>query len=302
MSTAEIIISATLRMSVPIVLGSTAASFSTKAGVVSFGCEGMMATGAFCGALAVYYSNNLLLGVLCAVLGGILISLLHAFLHVSNKVNGTLSGVSVNMLGTAASALVLKVVWKTAGFSPEYRSFVKLTDSGLAKIPWIGSILADQNILFFAAIGIVLVGWLILFKTPFGLRLRMVGENPVAANTVGIHTSAMKYAGVIICGAICGLAGAYLSLARMNRFVLDMTGGRGYVAMVIADLGGANPLIAGAASLLFGFFDCLQSIFQSVDTPSQFWMIMPYLFALCVALVNNKFAHGPAGMGKHFDD
>ncbi|MPN14013.1 hypothetical protein SDC9_161339 [bioreactor metagenome] len=152
------------------------------------------------------------------------------------------------------------------------------------------------------AIGIVLVSWVILFKTPFGLRLRMVGENPVAANTVGIHTSAMKYAGVIICGAICGLAGAYLSLARMNRFVLDMTGGRGYVSMVIADLGGANPLIAGAASLLFGFFDCLQSIFQSVDTPSQFWMIMPYMFALCVALVNNKFAHGPAGMGKHFDD
>jgi len=243
-----------------------------------------------------------LLGVLCAVLGGIVISLLHAFLHVTNKVNGTLSGVSVNMLGTAASALVLKIVWKTAGFSPEYRSFVKLADGGLSKIPWIGTILADQNILFFVAIGIVLVSWLILFKTPFGLRLRMVGENPVAANTVGINTSATKYAGVIICGAICGLAGAYLSLARMNRFVLDMTGGRGYVAMVIADLGGANPLIAGAASLLFGFFDCLQSIFQSVDTPSQFWMIMPYMFALCVALVNNKFAHGPAGMGKHFDD
>jgi len=179
---------------------------------------------------------------------------------------------------------------------------VKLADGGLSKIPWIGTILADQNILFFVAIGIVLISWVILFKTPFGLRLRMVGENPVAANTVGINTSAMKYAGVIICGAICGLAGAYLSLARMNRFVLDMTGGRGYVAMVIADLGGANPLIAGAASLLFGFFDCLQSIFQSVDTPSQFWMIMPYLFALCVALVNNKFAHGPAGMGKHFND
>lgn len=261
-----------------------------------------MATGAFCGALAVYYSGSLWLGVLCAVLGGMLISLLHAFLHVSNKVNGTLSGVSVNMLGTAAGALILKIVWKTTGFSPEYTAFGRLTEGGLGKIPVIGHILADQNILFFVSLFIVLIGWLVLFRTPFGLRLRMVGENPIAANSVGINTIAMKYAGVIICGAICGLAGAYLSMARMNRFILDMTGGRGYVSMVIADLGGGNPLVAALASLLFGFFDCLQSIFQSADTPSQFWMILPYLFALCVALVNNKIARGPAGLGKHFDD
>lgn len=302
MNIVQVVIAATIRMSVPIILGSMACIYSSRVGVVSFGCEGMMATGAFCGALAVYFFNNLWLGLLFAVLGGAAISLLHAFLHVTHKVNGTLSGVSINLLGTAASALVLKIIWKSAGFSPEYMFFSKLSNTFLAKIPLVGPILADQNILFYISIAIVIVSYIVLYKTPFGLRLRMVGENPVAANSVGINTTRMKYIGVILCGALAGLAGAYLSLARMNRFILGMTGGRGYVSMVIGDIGGGNPLIAALISILFGFFDCLQSLFQTADTPSQFWMIIPYAFTLIMALVNHKIARGPAGMGKHFDD
>ena len=302
MSLVEIIITATLRMSVPIILGSVACAYSSKVGVVSFGCEGMMAIGAVCGALAVYFLDNLWLGLLVAALGGCCMGLLHAFLHVSNKVNGTLSGVSINLLGSAVSALVLKIVWDQAGYSPEYRSFGKLTDTWLADIPVIGGILAEQNVLFYASVLIGLVSFFLMFKTPFGLRLRMVGEDPVAANSIGINTTRMKYIGVVLCGLLAGLAGAYLSLARMNRFILDMTDGRGYIAMVVADIGGGNPLIAMVISLLFGFFDCLQSTFQSVDTPSQFWMILPYLFALLAALVNHKISRGPAGMGKHYDD
>lgn len=302
MNIVEIVIAATIRMSVPIIFGSIACAYSSKVGVVSFGCEGMMAFGAIFGALSVFFFDNLWLGLLFAALGGMLVSLLHAFLHVTHKVNGTLSGVSINLLGSAVSALVLKIVWKQAGYSPEYRSFTDLSNTWLKEIPVIGNILAGQNILFYVSVAVGLISYFLLFKTSFGLRLRMVGEDPVAANSIGIDTTRMKYIGVMICGLLSGLAGAYLSLARMNRFVLDMTGGRGYIAMVIADIGGGNPLIAMLVSVLFGFFDCLQSIFQSADTPSQFWMIMPYLFALIAALVNHKIAHGPAGMGKHYDD
>lgn len=302
MNVIEILISATLRMSVPIIFGATAASFSTKAGVVSFGCEGMMAFGALFGALAVYYTDNLLLGILAAILGGTLISLLHAVLHVTFKVNGTLSGVSVNMLGTATSALVLKIVWEVSGYSPEYRSFINLSDTWVSKIPVLGGILANQNILFYVSILVVFVSWFILFKTPFGLRMRMVGENPKAANSVGINTIRMKYIGVLLSGAICGLAGAYLSLARMNRFVLDMTGGRGYVSMIVSDLSGANPIIASVVGIVYGFFDSLQFTLQSANTPSQFWMMIPYIFAILLAVVNHRFARTPASIGVHFDD
>lgn len=298
----ELIISTTLRVTVPIMLASTGASFSVRSGVVAFGCEGMMITGAFCGALGSFYSGNVWVGVACAVLGGMLISLLHAFLHVTHHVNGTLSSVCVNLLGIAAGSLVLKVVWKMTGFSPEVPSLQKSNPAWLAGIPFIGPILAEQNAFFYIALVLVGISWVALYRTVFGLRMRMVGENPVAANTVGINTVAYKYIGILLCGAFSGLGGAYLSLVRMNRFITEMTAGRGYVAMVVTDLGRSNPLAAAVSSLFFGFFDSLQTILQGIGTPSQILMMIPYVFTLVVAMLNYKGLRGPAGVGKHFDD
>jgi ABC-type uncharacterized transport system permease subunit len=298
----ELIISTTLRVTVPIMLASTGASFSVRSGVVAFGCEGMMITGAFCGALGSFYSGNVWIGVACAVLGGMLISLLHAYLHVTHRVNGTLSSVCVNLLGLAMGSLVLKVVWKMAGYSPEVPSLPKSSPGWLPRIPFIGPILAEQNLFFHIAIVLVLISWLVMYRTVFGLRLRMVGENPVAANTVGINTVAYKYIGILICGALSGLGGAYLSLVRMNRFITEMTAGRGYIAMVVTDLGRSNPLFAAISSLFFGFFDSLQTLFQGIGTPSQILMMVPYVFTLIVAMLNYKGVRGPAGVGKHFDD
>lgn len=206
------------------------------------------------------------------------------------------------MLGLALSSIVVKVAWKQTGFSPELPSLTNANPVWLKGIPFIGPILAEQNLFFYIAIFIVLISWVLIYRTIFGLRMRMVGENPVAANTVGINTVAYKYIGVLLCGTLSGLGGAYLSLVRMNRFVVGMSAGRGFVATVVTNLGRSNPLYAAISSLFFGLFDSAQIIFQGVDTPSQILMMIPYVFTLIISLFNFRGVHGPAGVGKHFDD
>lgn len=299
------IITSTLRLSVPVMLASVGCAFSTRVGVTAFGCEGMMAAGAIFAVVASYFTENRWLGIFAGIAAGILISCLHAVLHIKYRVNATLSGMSVNLLGVAIAALFLKLVWNQAGMSPEVDAFSKMsTTKGLewvASIPVIGSVLGEQSVFFLFTIAIAAFGWVFMFKTVYGLRMRMVGENPVAANTVGINTVRYKYAGVLFCGALSGLAGAFLSLVGMNRYTINMAAGRGYVAMVINNLGASNPIGSALSALFFGFFDCLQFVFQGVRTPVQLLMMMPYVFTLLICLINAKRAKGPAGVGKHFD-
>lgn len=299
------IITSTLRLSVPVMLAAVGCTFSTRAGVTAFGCEGMMAAGAIFAVMGSDFTGSKWIGVLLGVLAGMLISSLHAVLHIKHRVNATLSGMSVNLLGTAVGSLALKLVWKVSGMSPEVAAFSKIAASPsmswVARIPVIGHVLGEQSIFFLITIVVVIVSWVFLYKTTFGLRMRMVGENPVAANTVGINTVRYKYFGVLVCGLLAGLAGAFLSLAGMNRYIIGMTAGRGYVAMVINNLGGSNPIGAAFSALFFGLFDCMQFVFQGVRTPSQILMMLPYVFTLIICVGNTNRAKGPAGVGQHFD-
>lgn len=300
--TASIVISSALRMSVPVVLAGVGASFSVRCGVVAFGCEGMMITGAFFGVLGTLLTGDKWLGILFALAGGVLISMLHAFLHVTHKVNATLSGMSVNLLGLGMTELLLQVVWDSNTYSPEIEPFTAYSAPWLANIPFIGPILSRQYIFLYIAVAVVIAAWVFMYKTTFGLRLRMVGENPVAANSVGINTVRYKYFGVGLCGALSGLGGAYLSMAMISVFQNHMTAGRGFIAMVTCNLGNSNPIGAAVAGAFFGFFDALQSMFQGINFPSQILMAVPYLFILLISLVKFGSGRGPAGMGKHFDD
>ncbi|OZV14108.1 branched-chain amino acid ABC transporter permease [Tissierella sp. P1] len=297
-----VVIVSTIRMSVPMILASTGAAFSVRSGIMAMGCEGMMIAGAFFGVFGSFISGSPWIGILFGIVSGVLFSLLHGFLNVRYKVNQTLSGMSVNLLAAAIAPLILQIMWKSKGISPKVASFDKLEIGLLSKIPFIGTILAEQNILFYITILIVIVGWIYMFKTPQGLRMRMVGENPVAANTVGINVALYKYIGVMISGALCGLAGAYLSLAQLNMYVDGMTAGRGYIAMVIATFGKNNPLGALGASLFFGFFDSLQTIFQGSFIPSHIVRTLPYVLTMLVVVFGLKSSRNPAGLGKYHDE
>lgn len=297
-----VVVVSTIRMSVPMILASVGAAFSVRSGIMALGCEGMMIAGAFFSVMGSFYTGDPWLGILSGIIFGILFSLIHGVLNIRYKVNQTLSGMSVNLLAAAVAPLMLQILWKSKGISPKVESFSKLDIGILAEIPVIGSILAEQNILFYITLAAVAIGWLFMFRTPQGLRMRMVGENPVAANTVGINVVGYKYLGVILSGAFNGLAGAYLSLAQLDMYIDGMTAGRGYIAMVITTFGKNSPFGAMLGSLFFGFFDALQTIFQGGAIPSHIVRTLPYVLTMLVVVFGLKSARNPAGMGKHHDE
>lgn len=296
-----VILVSTLRMSVALVLASLGASFSMRSGVSDLGCEGMMIAGAFFGVLGSFIFENQWIGLLFAAVFGIVFSMLHAFLHVTYKVNATISGMCVNLLASAATPLLLQLIWGQRGNSPTVRAFSKMDVPWLKNIPLIGGLLAEQNVLFYLTILIAVLSWVYMFKTSSGLRMRMVGENPKAASTVGINVVGYKYFGVAMCGLLCGLGGGYLSLGQLNLFVDGMTAGRGYIALVINAFGKFNPIGAMLGSLFFGFFESLQNIFQGKLIPSHIVRMMPYMLTLIVISFGVRNSRTPAGIGKHHD-
>lgn len=295
------LLASTLRRSVPLLLAATGGVFSMRAGVVDLGLEGMMLAGAFFSVLGSFVTGSAWLGLLIGILFGVIFSMLHGVLHINYRVNGSISGMSVNLLASAVTPLLLETVFKMSGKSPAVAGFSNYNMDWLINVPVIGRILGAQNILFLLAIILVVLSWIFLYKTTLGLRLRMVGENPQAASAVGLNVRAYKYFGVAMSGALAGLGGVYLSLGQMNMFVEQMSSGRGYIAVVINAFGRFNPAGVFASSIFFGFFDSLQTIFQSV-LPSQLVMMTPYVITILVIVFGLRGGSAPAGTGKHVEN
>ena len=289
------ILGSTVYMATPLIFASVGGAYSVRGGVMALGLESMMMMGAFCGVVGSYYSGSVAVGFLCGILGGMLIALLHAFLCVNYKVNQVISGVGLNLLATAATTLMMQVIWGNKGTS----EMVASVEGTLSKnIP----ILNAQSFNFVVMIAVVIIGWVVLFKTQYGLRLRMVGENPKAASAVGLRVWFLKYSGVLICGALAGYGGAFLSLDQLNMFVRGMTAGRGYIAVAINILGRYNPANILIYALLFGFCDAVQIYLQGQGVPAQLIQMLPYVVTLIVLAVGVKHIQAPAGVGKHETD
>lgn len=289
------ILASTVSMSTPLIFASVGGAFSVRSGVMALGLESMMMCGAFGAVLGSYYSGSFVVGLLCGMLGGMLIGLFHAVLCVRYKVNQVISGIGLNLLATAITTLLMQIVWGNKGTS-------EMVDSIDTSIGGPIPIISEQSFNFFVMIAVVVIGWIVLFKTRYGLRLRMVGETPRAASSMGLRVHALKYSGVIICGILAGYGGAFLSLDQLNMFVRDMTAGRGYIAVAINILGRYNPLYIVPCALLFGFCDAVQIYLQGQGVPSQLIQMLPYLATLLVLAFGVRHIQAPAGVGKHEDD
>lgn len=296
------ILASTITMSTPLIFASVGGAFSVRSGVMALGLESMMMAGAFCAVLGSYYSNSVVVGLLCGMLGGMLIGLLHALFSVRYKMNQVISGIGLNLLATAATTLLMQLIWGNKGSSPLVPSVDKTIGGFLARIPILGDIIGRQSFNFFVMIAVVMIGWVVLFKTRFGLRLRMVGENPKAASAVGLRVHGLKYSGVLICGMLAGYGGAFLSIDQLNMFVREMTAGRGYIAVVIAILGRYNPARIVPCALLFGFCDALQIYLQNSGIPTQLIQMLPYVVTLLVLAFGVKHISPPAGVGRYEDE
>ena len=274
---------AALRMATPLVFASLGGLFSERVGIINIALEGMMLTGAFSGVLATYSTGNPWIGVLTSILVGGLLGLLHALLTIKFAGNQIVSGTGINIFALGFTAYMSQIVWGSRGASPNVQGLEAISIPLLKDLPLVGEIIGNQTPLVYIALVVVVLSYIILSKTPAGLRIKAVGEHPAAADTAGINVYRIKYLCVILSGMLAGLGGAFLSLGHLSLFALGMSGGRGFIALAAMILGGWTPFGALGASLLFGFADALQMRLQSIGMlPSQIILTIPYILTIVV--------------------
>jgi simple sugar transport system permease protein len=274
---------AALRMATPIAFGSLGGIFSERAGVINVGLEGMMLTGAFAGVAASYYSGNPWLGVLAAVLAGGLLGLLHALITVKFVGDQIVSGTGINIFALGFTAYMSQVIWGSRGASESVQGLPVVQIPLLKDIPIVGGIFGVHTPLVYLMVIVTVLSYIVLFKTPIGLRIRAVGEHPAAADTAGINVFKTKYLCIMVSGMLAGLGGAFLSLGHLSLFAWGMTGGRGFIALAAMILGQWMPFGAFGASVLFGFADAFQMRLQALGLlPPQIILTMPYILTVVV--------------------
>ncbi len=290
---------ATIRVATPLVLAAFAGMIAERSGVVDIGLEGKMLAGAFAAAAAAAASGSAWIGLSAAIVASVGFALLHAYACVTHNGNQVVSGMAINIL-VAGLGPTLAIAWfGLAGQTPaldgpaRFAGFALPFAAPFRAIPVLGplygEVVSGHNVLVYLTVALVPLLALVIYRTRFGLRLRAVGENPHAVDTAGISVAAMRYRAMVICGMLCGIAGAYLSTAHAAGFVRDMTAGKGYLALAAMIFGRWRPVPTVLACLLFAFADALQIRLQGVvipglgQVPVQLIQALPY--ALTVILL-----------------
>lgn len=268
-----------IRVATPILLAALGAAVCNKAGVVNLGLEGIMLIAALFGVLGGAMGGNLFWGFLTGVGSALLVSAIFAYFHLILKANATLCGTAINTAATGLTVFVLQLATGEKGNSSSLHSFSfpEVEIPLIKDIPVVGDILSGHNALTYVAVLMVVLVYILLYKTPLGLRMRAVGENPNAASSVGQDVVRVRFIAIIICGVLTGLGGMYLSMGYLDMFVRDMVAGRGFIALAACSMGQSTPVGALISSLVFAFFDGLSNILQVLQIPSQFVQMLPYL-------------------------
>ncbi len=294
---------AAIRSATPILYPALAGIFSERAGVLNIGLEGVMLIGAFAAVVGSHFTGNPWIGVLCAIAAGLLTSLIHAFMCINMRAEQAIVGTGINILGAGLPSFLLLKLFGSQGISPIVPRIYEWRVPFIADLPIIGPIIGTQSPLVYLALLMVPVSWFILFKTPFGLRLRAVGENPRAAETVGVSVYRMRYSGVLISGVLASLGGAFLSISYLAQFIRLMTAGRGFIGLAAMIFGRWNPWGALLACLIFGFADALQASAQAANVPiaPQFLLALPYVLTIIALVGAMGRATPPAYVAKPYE-
>ena len=292
------VLASTLRQSTPLVLGALCGLLCERSGIVNIGIEGQMLMAAFIGFLASVYTGNLFIAVMIGVVTGAIMGAFLSFMSVTLKMDQIIGGTVINIL-----ALGLTSFFYQAGLTTEGK-LQPISLGPLAELPLVGPVLFTNPPITYATIVLVFVVHYVLFYTRWGLRTRAVGEHPSAADTVGISVYWMRYANVILGGAIAGLAGAFLTLESVGSFERAMTNGRGFVALAVMLFGKRTPLGSWGAALLFGFATALQTQLQfggRIEIPHQFIGMLPYLLTIFVLAGFVGRTRDPKALGQPYE-
>jgi simple sugar transport system permease protein len=294
------ILSSGIRLATPYLYASIGEAFSQRSGVLNLGVEGQMLMGAFTAFYVVVETGNLWLGVLAALAVGALMGLAMAFVTVHLHAKQGISGIGFYLFGLGMSTLLFQLL---VGTVETVRGFPRLDIPLLVDIPFIGPILFSQSILVYIAFLLVPVAWFVLNKTTLGLKIRAVGENPQAADSLGVSVNGVRYFTVTLGGAFSGLGGASLSIALLNVFQQNMTAGLGFIAVALVYFGGWRPWGVLAGALLFSMVNALQLWIQvlGVNIPSELAVMMPYVLTILVLAASGSKMVAPSALTKPFE-
>jgi simple sugar transport system permease protein len=282
----------------PLTLGALSGVMSERSGVVNIAIEGIMLAGAFAGFLIGVYTGSLPLAIVGAVGVGAAMALLHALLSIRFRVDQIISGTVINVLAVGATGYFNRQLFMT-GAPPGQAVLAPLKIPLLGDLPVVGRILFEQKPITYAAILLVALVHVVLFHTAWGLRLRAVGEHPLAADTVGVDVHRLRYVAVVAAGGLAGLGGAYFTLESIPHFEPLMTNGRGFIALAAMIFGKWTPLGSLGAALLFGVAEALPVALQiqRIDVPFQLVGLLPYVLTIVVLAGLIGRATPPAAIG-----
>ncbi|HMV51903.1 MAG TPA: ABC transporter permease [Blastocatellia bacterium] len=294
------LIASTIRLSTPLILAALGGLYSERSGVINIALEGMMLAGAFTAAAVTVFTHSSLVGVLAALLAGVLVAALHAVATINYRADQVVSGTAINILFLGVPALLSGALFESTGATRQLSKDEVLPDVGLfnsESFPMLASVFNQKPIVYLALLAVAASVYA-LYRTPFGLRLRAVGENPEAADTAGVNVARMRYAGVLISGALAALGGAYLSIGQSSQFTRNMTAGRGFIALAALIFGKWHPVGALLACLLFGLAEAVSIRMQgTVNIPNQFILMIPYVLTIVMLAGLIRRADPPKALG-----
>ncbi|NVO21802.1 ABC transporter permease [Donghicola sp. C2-DW-16] len=289
------ILDSTIRLATPLLLACLAGLYSERAGVFDIGLEGKMLAAAFLSAAVAYVSGSVWLGLLAGIGASVVLAMVHGLASITFRGNQLISGVAINFLAAGLTVLVAQSWFQQGGRTPSLMGGARFEPitlpfaDALSGVPFLGPIYGDlisgHSVLVYLAFALVPTTWWVLFRTRFGLRLRAVGENPAAVDTAGVSVTRLRYAAVLICGVLCGIAGAYLATGLQAGFVKDMTAGRGFIALAALIFAKWRPWNSLWACLLFGLLQAVALRYQNLDLggvviPVQVMDVLPYILTV----------------------
>ena len=294
------ILTSGIRLATPYLYAAIGEAFSQRSGVLNLGVDGQMLLGAFAAFYVTYTTGNLWLGLLAAVLVGALMGLAMAFVSVNLQAEQGISGIGFYLFGLGMSELLFKMLVGTvktvSGFQP-------VAIPVLSKIPFIGKVFFEQSIMVYGAFLLVPIAWFVLNKTTLGLKIRSVGENPEAADSLGVSVARVRYFTVTLGGILSGVAGASMSISLLNLFQENMTSGLGFIAVALVYFGAWRAWGVLAGALLFSLVNASQLWMKVLEVPinSELASTLPYILTIIVLAMTASRVRSPSALTKPFD-
>jgi general nucleoside transport system permease protein len=296
------VLSSGVAMMVPLLFAALGELFAERSGVINVGLEGMMLVGALAGVIGAVFTGSPWIGVAAGAAGGLAMGAIFAGVVVTRGADQVVAGTAVNLLALGATGAAFRALSERSGSPLAAPTFPEAAIPGLAQLPVIGEALFRRNALVYLALLMVPVSTALLFHTRWGLRLRAVGENPAAADTMGVIVARARWEAVLLCGGLAGLGGVYLSIGHVRSFSEDMIAGRGFIALAVVIFGRWRPGGIAAAALLFGLAQGLGYSFQALNlrAPYQLFLALPYALTLAALVLRGGRSAAPAALAQPY--